>query len=187
MDNKKELKKHLLINLTLLVVGIMVAVVLAKTGVFKIILNKSQNIWLLGSFVAGVFFTSVLTVGSATVAIITLAESYPIVWVAAIGAAGSVLGDLVLFKFVRDRISDEFLALFKEPKAKRLTQLLHLEIFRFLAPIMGAFIIASPLPDEIGLAMMGLSKIKTRTFILLSYTLNFLDILTVSLIARVIN
>ena len=95
------------------------------------------------------------------------------------GAIGSVIGDLIIFRFVRDRISDDFIALFQQVKIKRLVHILHLEIFRFLTPFIGALLVASPLPDEIGLAMMGISKIKTRYFIPISYFLNFIGILLI--------
>jgi len=47
----------------------------------------------------------VLTVAPATVALVALGGALNPVTIAAIGALGSVIGDLVLFYFVRDRIS----------------------------------------------------------------------------------
>ena len=50
-------------------------------------------------------------------------------------------------------------------------------------PLTGAIIIASPLPDELGLAMMGLSRVPIAAFIPISYTMNFLGILLIEFIA----
>ena len=41
-----------------------------------------------------------------------------------------------------------------------------------MLPIIGAIIIASPFPDEIGVSLMGLSKLSTPKFIFISYILN---------------
>ena len=184
MTNSKEIKSHLVKNLIILAISVSMAIFLAKTGIFENILGISKSVKFLGNFIAGLFFTSVLTVGPATVALGELAQMNSVFLVAFIGAIGSVMGDMIIFKFVKDRITDDFVALFERPKVQRLAHLLRLEIFRWLLPLIGALIIASPLPDEIGLAMMGLSKIKTHYFILLSFSLNFLGISLVGLVAR---
>ncbi|OGG78335.1 hypothetical protein A3A36_01445 [Candidatus Kaiserbacteria bacterium RIFCSPLOWO2_01_FULL_52_12b] len=57
-------------------------------------------------------------------------------------------------------------------------------LFKWLIPFVGALIIASPLPDEAGLAMMGLSKMKTSVFIPISFALNFLGILAIGIFAK---
>lgn len=186
MADAKEIKSHLIKNLIILAVSVALAVILAKSGLLDKILAYSPQLKIIGGFVAGIFFTSVLTVGSATVALAEIAQTHSVFLMALIGAAGSVVGDLILFSFVRDRITDDFMAIFSQPKVRRLTHLLHLEIFKWLLPILGVLIVASPLPDEIGLAMMGISKLRTGSFILLSYGANFLGILIVGLVARAV-
>ena len=64
--------------------------------------------------------------------------------------------------------------------------LIFLRIFRWLIAFLGALIIASPLPDELGLTMMGFSKIKTSLFIPISFLLNSLGILIIGLIAKAV-
>jgi len=56
--------------------------------------------------------------------------------------------------------------------------------FTWLIPIAGAFIIASPLPDEIGISLMGLSKVKNWHFILITFLLNAIGIFLVVTLAR---
>jgi len=55
---------------------------------------------------------------------------------------------------------------------QHLTKLMRHRFLRWSLPIIGAFIIASPFPDEIGVALMGLSKIKNYQFVLLSLLLD---------------
>lgn len=61
-----------------------------------------------------------------------------------------------------------------------------LRIFRWSIAFLGALVIASPLPDELGLMMLGFSKIKTSFFVPISFLLNFLGILVIGLIAKAI-
>lgn len=174
---QKNLKNKLIGNLLILAVSIGAAIILSRLGVFDVVLSQSTEIRFLGMFIAGLFYTSVLTVGPATLAIAEISSYNSIFLVAAIGALGAVIGDLAIFSFVKEKISGDVEALFKNSRAKRLVHLLKMEIFRWLTPFLGFLIVASPLPDEIGLAMMGLSKIKFPVFILLSYTANFFGIL----------
>ena len=186
MKNKtdpKEIKSHLLKNLAALVFSIVLAWLLVKSGTVDAFLFKIGD-GVAGSLISGFLFTSVFTVGPAAVALATLAQNESIFIIALIGALGSVAGDFLIFKFVRDRITDDFLALVERPKIIRLAHLFHLEIFRYFLPLIGALVIASPLPDEIGLAMMGVSKISGKKFFLISYLANFFGILMVGFAAR---
>jgi len=45
-------------------------------------------------------------------------------------------------------------------------------------------VVASPIPDELGLAMMGLSKMRTSLFVPVSLVMNSAGILLVGLVAR---
>src|SRR3990167_7131268 len=56
--------------------------------------------------------------------------------------------------------------------------------FWWVIPALGAVIIASPLPDELGLIMMGLSHIRTATFIVLSFMMNAAGIFAIATAAQ---
>ena len=182
----REIKHHFVKNILILIISVTAAIILAKSGVLEGILFQSQSIKIIGNFLAGLFFTSVITIGPATIAIAELAQHNSIFPIAIIGAVGAVIGDLVMFRFVKNNITDDFIALFERPKIHRLVHLLRLEMFRWLLPVIGALIIASPLPDEIGLAMMGISKMRLSVFIPISFVMNFIGILIVVLVVRAI-
>lgn len=181
-----EIKKHLWRSIVILVFSAALAVFLARSGVFENILFASREFKVLSNFVAGLFFTSVLTIGPAAVALGELAQANSIWPVALIGAAGAVMGDMILFRFVRDRITDDFIAIFEHTRLGHIRDVFKFAIFHWLLPVLGFLVVASPLPDEIGLAMMGISKMKTSTFILISYSANLLGIMIVGLVAKAI-
>jgi hypothetical protein len=47
---------------------------------------------------------------------------------------------------------------------------------KWISPILGALIIASPLPDEFGLALLGLSRTRISILIPVSFIMNFLGV-----------
>lgn len=172
-------------DLGLMALGIFVAVAMAGSGGVEEILAKTQTTRFLGSFLAGLFFVSIFTVVPAGVVIVELTKSGALWEVALIGGLGALVGDLLIFRFVRDSLADDLFYLLKKVGIKRLSAILRLKAARWVMPFVGALIVASPLPDEIGLTMMGLVRLKTIYFIPISFALNSLGILVIGLVARI--
>ena len=171
-------------DLVLVIFSVFIAIILAKTGVLQDLITSTQEMRFIGSFIAGIFFVSVFTVAPATVALGEIAQSNSVITVAILGGLGALIGDLIIFRFVKDRVSDHFYYLMRVSKSERLFSIFKLKLFRWIIPFVGALIIASPLPDEIGVAMLGLSKMKNSLFILISFVLNSAGILIIVLIAK---
>ncbi|MEK7121661.1 MAG: hypothetical protein AAB857_03055 [Patescibacteria group bacterium] len=171
-------------DLGIIVLSVLVAVIFAKTGALESLITSTQEVRFVGSFIAGILFVSVFTAAPATVALGEIAQSNSVITVAIIGGLGALIGDLIIFRFMKDRVSQDFSYLVKMSKSERIVSIFKLKLFRWLIPFVGALIVASPLPDEIGLAMLGLSKIKTFVFIPLSFLLNSVGILIIGLIAK---
>jgi hypothetical protein len=131
------------------------------------------------AFFAGIFFTSLFTLAPAGVALGEMAQVAPLFEVALWGAAGAVVGDLILFFFVRDFISADLMALMRGSWVKKVKGIFRSPFLSWAVPVAGALVIASPLPDEIGIALLGLSKKHLRFLIPISYIMNFLGILLV--------
>src|SRR3989344_6815522 len=134
--------------------------------------------------VAIIFFVSIFTAAPAGVVLFEIAAANSIWEVALFGGIGALIGDLLIFRFIKDSLSRDVRWLIHKTRQERLVSIFHLKMFRWIVPFIGALIVASPLPDEIGLAMMGLSKMKTSVFIPISFTLNFLGILVIGLFAK---
>ena len=171
-------------DLALVILSVFIAIILAKTGALKDLITSTQEVRFIGSFISGILFVSVFTAAPATVALGEIAQSNSVITVAIIGGLGALIGDLIIFRFVKDRVSQHFSYLIKVSKSERFFSIFKLRLFRWIVPFVGALIIASPLPDEIGVAMLGLSKMKNSYFILLSFLLNSAGILIIGLIAK---
>lgn len=176
-------RNNLKTDAAIVVISVIVAVILVKTGAIKGLLAAAQGMEIWGSLIAGVFFVSGFTVAPATVVLASIAQTHSALTVAALGGLGALFGDLVIFSFIKDRLAGDLEALLEKTHPTRLLHVFHLRFFRWLLPFFGALIIASPLPNEIGITIMGLSKIKTYIFVPMLFALNFLGILTIGLIA----
>ncbi len=160
-----------------IILSIVVAVILVKTGTLKSLLTSAQEWEILGSFLAGIFFVSVFTVAPAAVVLVQIAQANSILLVAIFGSLGALVGDLIIFRFLRDSFSKSLLNYIAgNNKNKIINFLKSLKFLRWFWPFLGALIIVSPFPDEIGLLMIGISKVKTHEFAILAFVLNFIGI-----------
>jgi len=185
MSFQKRRDGFLLQDVLIIAVSISVAMALARTNILVTILTSTKELEFLGSFLAGMFFTSIFTTAPAVVTLGEIARVNSIVPVVLFGAIGAVVGDLIIFRFVRDRFSEHLLELAGHQSiVQRMHVLLEMRFFRWLSLFVGGLIIASPFPDELGIGLFGLSKMKTSWFIPLSLLFNGIGILAIGLIAR---
>ena len=178
-------KNNLTKDIGIIVLSVVVAIILIKTGAIEEILKQTRDLWFLDSFIAGMFFTSVFTTVPAIAALGEIAQlSQSVLLVAIFGGLGALCGDLIIFRFMRDRFGEDILRLIRNSGNGKLRSIVRLKSFRWLTLFLGALVIASPLPDELGLTMMGFSKTKTSLFIPVSFVLNSLGILVIGLVAK---
>ena len=177
--------KRLIQDLVVVAFSLVIAVFLLQAGAFDWLLAATNGISFLGTFIAGIFFTSIFTVAPAVAALSVIAQTGDLLPIALIGGAGAVIGDLIIFRFVKDRFSKDLLIILGEHRfEQRLKALLKLSFLRWFLFLLGGLIIASPLPDELGVSLLGFAKMRTFWFIPLSFILNSVGIFAVGLAAR---
>jgi hypothetical protein len=104
--------------------------------------------------------------------------------IAIIAGMGAVVGDYIIFKIVKDKVIDELKPLFDRWGGTKVSELLHTPYFAWLLPVIGATIIASPLPDELGVSILGIAKMSRWKFLVLSFFLNAIGIFIVVTLAQ---
>lgn len=171
-------------DLVIIGLTIVITMLLVHIGALEDLFSRLQEGVALGSFVAGLFFVSVFTIAPASIVLAELAQSSSLVTVALFGGLGAMFGDALLFLFVRDIFAEDLQEFLKKHKKVRLISHLHFGFLRWLSPIIGALIIASPLPDELGITMLGLAKLKLRSLLPIVFVLNTIGIFLIGLVAQ---
>lgn len=144
-----------------------------------------------GAYIAalfvGLFFTTVFTTAPAIVILGKLALTNNLFAVALFGAIGALIGDLVLINFVHKYLRTDLFALVGKKWSARLEHIFHKRLYHRLAPLVAALIIASPLPDEPALALVGLDGKKESNLELMMFIANFVGVLMIGLAARAVS
>lgn len=164
--------------------GLILFFILVETPQVDSFIKGIGALGIIGAFFAGFFFVATYTVVPAAFVIFELAKYHNPLLIAFIAALGSMLGDYIIFRFVKDRVIHELKPYLEKIKTPKVKELFSTPYFAWLLPISGALIIASPLPDEVGVSLLGASKMKNHHFLLLAYLLNAIGILFVVLLAR---
>ncbi len=166
-----------------IVVSIIAATFAFRSGALDTVFLVSPESELIGTLIAGLLFTSLFTTPFAIAMFAAIAPEVNIIVMALLGASGSVMGDLVLFGLIRHTFRDDLEHLLSLRKFRRFVAIFHRRVFRWVLPFIGALIIASPLPDELGIGLMGVSRMKVSTLVMVSYVMNTIGILLIGLAA----
>lgn len=181
----KKVRIQLMVDIFFVMMSIIIAIICVHAGLFESLIRSLEGWSIFGIFIAGIFFTSVFTTAPAIIILGKLALIHNPFLVAAIGGLGSIIGELLIFKWIKDRFSDDLTIMFRGMRpAQKLKKLVEIRFFRWFLFFIGGVIIASPLPDELGLVVLGLVKIDIKYFLIISYTFSGLGILIIGLIAR---
>lgn len=139
----------------------------------------------LGAFLAGLLFSYGFTTMPAIAIFLVLSQSLNPFIAALIGGFGALLSDSLIFLFIRTSFNDEIKKIEHEKIIRYIKSKIPSRLKRILLPIIAGLIIASPLPDEIGVSMLAAYRsISPKIFTLISYVMNSLGILAVLLVGR---
>lgn len=169
---KKFRYKHLLIAY----VCFITIVLFSLSPLLPKLTDKLQLLGLFGAFFGGMMYVSTFTFSAGVVTLLILAPSYNIFLITAVASAGALTSDLLIFKFVSDDLESEIRDIWIRLGGQHVMKVLNIRVFSWILPLLGAIIVASPFPDELGISLMGLSKMKASRFIPLVYFLNSIGI-----------
>ena len=182
--HEKKQRNRLMRDAFFITASIAAGIAIKKFGIVNMLFQTTQQMDVIGSIVAGIFFVSIFTAVPAGVILYELAQANSVLLIALLGGFGSLIGDLIIFYFVRNSVAKDLEYIAQQHHQDRLVHIVKQRLFRWMLITLGAIIVASPIPDEIGLALMGISRMKLVHFIPLSFVLNFCGILIIALIAK---
>lgn len=174
----KKLRK-LVFKTTVFVFSLSLAWWLVRAGYLNNIVSMVLPIKFAAEFLAGVFYVSVLTAPISIAMLLVLADVNNPILTALLAGFGAAFGDLVIVKFFKEKLSKDVDLISRELQLKKVNNFLIKFKLEFITPIIGAIIVASPLPDEFGLMLLGASKLSFRQIAVLTYVLNTAGILLI--------
>jgi len=136
----------------------------------------------LGVLISGIFFVYGFTALPATASIILLSKSLNPVLIGLIGGFGAVVSDLLIFSYVRYGLDPDIKYILKKTGITRIKELKRTRL-RWIIPFLAGFIIASPLPDEVGTFIFGIANYDLKKFLIYAYLLNSLGIMAIAFLA----
>lgn len=170
---------HFARDIFIVTASIVVAVLLVQLGIIDSFIGESTASLVFASFVAGAFFTSLFTVAPAGVALVAIGQSMPLVLVAFFAAIGAAVIDMLIITFVRRDLSKDLDGLAQMTFRHHLIRAFHFGFLKWAAFLIGMFLIATPLPDEFGLFLIGISKVDSKFLPLIFFLAHFLGILLI--------
>lgn len=164
----------------LLIISLVAAYLLFTNPIVSEQIIKLKSLSYLGTFFAGVLFAFGFTAAFAVGFFIAL-NPQNIFLAAIIGGIGTLLANLLVFRLIKTSFIDEFNRLKHEHLVKEITKLIKrkvgLRISNYVLYLFAGIIIASPLPDEIGITMLaGLTSIRTKILGVITFLLSTLGI-----------
>lgn len=153
----------------------------------------------LTAFIAGLLYASFITIPLSIVLIYDVAHFLHPLVISVIGGLGTMLADVLVFQFFKLSIIPEIKLLAtslkeRSEKARRLFEYVKLSekmrkkalwIQKF-APLIAAFIISSPLPDELAVFFLAAVEYETKRFMVLTFLLNSIGIFFIASVSLIL-
>jgi len=172
-------------KLTGLAIAIVLTYIIFSNPAVADFVSKIENVGYIGIFFAGMLLPLGFTAPFAVGLLVTLNVENVFV-LSLIAGFGAMLSDFLIFHFIRLSFTDEIKRLERTRMMKGVEHevnelAIHYHIIKhfkiYLMYVFAGFIIASPLPDEVGVAMLaGFTKIRQDVFIPMSFLLHTLGI-----------
>lgn len=164
--------------------GLVLSVWIWQSNIIPELMAQAHSLDTVAALLAGMLFTSILTTAPAIVSLVELSETVPALQLALVGGIGAALGDLMIFHFVRSPVTTYILRAAFHPNVRRMRELFSRGSLHWIAPMLGAIVIASPLPDEIGLFLMGISEFRPLQIAPFLFAANATGIYLIALAAQ---
>lgn len=176
MDPKLQ---KLVVKTAIFAVSLSLAWWLVKSGYLNNLVEAALPLRFVAEFLAGIFYTSFLTAPIAVATLLVIAGTNNPILTALLAGVGAAFGDLVIVTLFRRNLSKDVDIISHELHLRWVDNFLKKWKLDFITPLIGAIIIASPLPDELGLLLLGASKLKYYQVAILTFVLNTAGILLI--------
>ncbi len=157
------------------------SIVLFKNHSFEYIIENLNHHGYAAMFLAGCLFSYGFTTPFAVALMIELSGEVNLFYGAALGAAGALASDFLIFSWVKFSMASEFNEINHTRPLRWIRRKInaHLRptLQKYLGWVVAGIIIGSPLPDEIGVSLLtGFGEMDKRVFAFIDYSANVFGI-----------
>ena len=176
---KRKLLKHFLVILT----SVAIAIYIQTSFVADVLVSYFSSIFFIpAAFLVGFLFSITFTAAISTSVFILLAETtHNPFLIALIGGFGSLAANSIVYKFFKEEIIDDIQFIEKRYARRIAHKIIHSKTVIGLTPYVAALLLASPLPDELGILMLAGANFKYTRFFLYSFAFHTIGILIIIL------
>jgi len=167
-----------MLRLFLFIISFALGIFILSSPHLHNIITHLGNFELIGGFIAGMFFVVSFTAIPSVAVLLTLSETMNPFLLAFLGGLGGMCGDYLLMRFFRSE-TDELIEKARTRHYQKITNVLKSKFLAWLGPLIGILIIVSPFPDEIGITLLGITKLKTKKFLALTLVLDIISVLLI--------
>jgi hypothetical protein len=169
---------------TLVAVGLVLFILVLDTAIVRAFFEFSTSLGLAGVFLAGMFYTSLFTAAPAVIMLVELSKTIDPVQLVLFASFGSVMGDLIILKIFQDNIYEEMKYLGKKLGIGIKVNKKRRKAVNWIMSLCGMFVLGSPLPDEVGIAMLGMTQYSKFRILVVAFLANFVGISFIVFAAR---
>lgn len=169
---------------TLLVLILVAFVFMLDSALMTAFFRLVEEMGHLGMMIAGALFVSVFTTAASVVMLFELGQQFNPWEVILFAAIGATIGDSLILNLFENKIAHELVSLMRKAKLHKLIKVLRRRRLRPLFFLIGACIIGSPIPDEIGLTLLDLSHYSKWRILTICFLANAAGIATIVLVGH---
>lgn len=173
---KNDWQKFEYKHTSMTIIIMLLTLLLLNTALVTAVLEWFKNVGLLGGFIGGIMSVSMFTTAPAVVLLISIADHINPWQLVLAASIGSVVGDWLIIKFLEDEVAAEVKPLLRKYHILPLIRKFQRSRSRWVVSALGALVLALPLPDEFGIALMDISKVKRRHLLAICFVLNLFGI-----------
>ena len=175
-------------RLALLVLSLAVAYLIFHGRDFSPFHNALLALGYFGTFLGGLFYAYGFTAAPATALLLIFGKEQNILTAALFGGAGALIGDIVIFLFVKNIFNDELRRL-SHTRIAKIIEKEEKKVFgrfkKYVIALFAEFLIASPLPSEVGVSILAsIKSMSLKKFALIAYVTHTIGILIILLIGK---
>jgi len=169
---------------TLVAVVLVLFILVLDTAIVRAFFGFSTSLGLAGAFLAGMFYTSLFTAAPAVIMLVELSKTIDPIPLVLFASLGSVMGDLIILKIFQDNIYEEMKYLGKKLGIGIKVNKKRRKAINWIMSLCGIFVLGSPLPDEVGIAMLGMTQYSKFRILVVAFLANFVGIAFIVFAAR---